>query len=350
MAPLRRLLPSNADDIVGTLSRILRTRDPAARAEVGRTALAVLAVPVDLGLSAFEHRVYARAPQPDLPIVFVCGPGRSGTSLTAQVLIRQLPVTYFSNIVGLFPRAPLLATRVMGSTLEQRSVSFRSFYGKSRGLSEPNDALSLWDRWFPGDRNLMPSPPRAAALQAMVQFFGAWQQAWQKPLVAKNNRLYAYGEYVAQVLPTAHFVCLVRDPVYLAQSQLLARQVLLGSLDRPYGIRTPEYEARAQPGRPAEDACAHVAADMAIAERTRAKVGPSRFWMVSYERFCADPNALLERLSREVLGRPFTSVTDEERKSIRVSAKRVIDETLFGSIVAACERMGLARDPGCYFP
>src|SRR4030095_17023428 len=46
MALLRRLLPSDADDIVGMLSRILRTGDRAARAEVGRTVLGTLATPV----------------------------------------------------------------------------------------------------------------------------------------------------------------------------------------------------------------------------------------------------------------------------------------------------------------
>src|SRR5688572_18258000 len=153
--------------------------------------------------------------------------------------------------------------------------------------------MGLWDRWFPGDRNRLADPPGCAARKALGRFFGAWQQAWHKPVVAKNNRLYAYGEHVASALPTAHFVCPVRDPVYLAQSQLLARQMLLGRLDKPYGIRTPEYEARAQPGSPAEDACAQVAADRAVAENTRAAIGSSRFWMVSYERFCTDPNALL---------------------------------------------------------
>jgi Sulfotransferase family len=349
MPVLSGLLPSNVDDVVGTLSRILRTRDPAAWAEVRRTAMAVLATPIDLVAGHFEQRIYARAPAPELPIIFVCGPGRSGTSVMAQVLIRQLPVTYFSNVVGLFPRSPLIATRIMSFALEQRRVSFRSFYGKSRGLSEPNDAMGIWDRWFPGDRNRLPDPPGTAALEAMKRFFGAWQEAWHTPIVAKNNRLYAYGEHVARALPMAHFICLVRDPVYLAQSQLLARQLLRGRLDEPYGILTPEYEAQSQRGRPAEDACAQVAADRAVAERTRASIGPSRFWMVSYERFCADPNALLERLSREVLGQPFTPLTDAERESIRVSARRILDEPLFAGVVSACEQLELLRDPGCYY-
>jgi hypothetical protein len=169
MGVLRRLLPSNADDVVGMLSRILRIRDPAARAEVGRTALAMLAAPIDLAASYFERWIYARAPAPELPIIFVCGPARSGTSLMAQVLIRQLPVSYLSNVVGLFPRSPLIATRVMAFTLKRRRVSFRSFYGKSRGLSEPSDAMALWDRWFGGDRNRLPASLTAAASDSMAR-------------------------------------------------------------------------------------------------------------------------------------------------------------------------------------
>jgi len=349
MSLLRRVLPSNSDDLLGMLSRVLGTGDPAGRAEIVRTLLAVLALPADLAASPFENRIYRRAPRPNLPIVFVCGPPRSGTSLMAQVLIRQLPVSYFSNVVGIFTRAPLVATRAMSFALRRRDVSFKTFYGKSRRLAEPSDAMSLWDRWFPGDRNTLPDPPDPGSVQAMVRLFGAWQRTWHRPIVAKNNRLYAYGEYVATALPTAHFVCPVRDPVYLAQSQLLARQILLGGFDKPYGIRTPEYEARARPGRPAEDACAQVAADRTVVERTRTAIGPARFWLVSYERFCADPNALLERLSREVLRIPFTPLTAAEKDSIRVSTNRTLDESLFAEIVATCREMGLGRDPDCYY-
>jgi hypothetical protein len=296
-----------------------------------------------------ERHLYETATAPDLPIVVVCGPARSGTSLTAQVLIRQLPVSYFSNVVGIFVRSPLLATRALSFALTRRSVSFSSFYGKSQRLSGPNDALHIWDRWFGSDRNRMREPPDSAALASMSRFFGAWQRTWHLPIVAKNNQLYAYGEAVARALPTAHFVCLRRDPVFLAQSQLVARRLLLGRVDVPYGISTPEYQARARPDRPAEDACAHVAADLDVAARTRRAIGESRFWTVSYEHFCDDPNVLLERLSREVLQVPYTPLTSADMAAIRTSSRRTVSQETFDEIVKTCDRLGIVRHVDRYF-
>ena len=350
MRAFRRFLPTHTGDLFGTLSRVLNTGDPAARAEIGRTVVAALVAPLDLAASVIERRLYEKATAPDLPIVIVCGPARSGTSLTAQVLIRQLPVSYFSNAVGLFGRSPVVATRALSFALTRRDVSFSSFYGKSRRLSGPNDALHLWDRWFGGDRNRMPDPLNGAALASMSRFFGAWQRMWHVPLVAKNNQLYAYGESVARALPTAHFLCLQRDPVFLAQSQLVARQLLLGRADIPYGISTPEYEARARPDRPAQDACAQVAADLDVAARTRRAIGESRFWMVSYEQFCDDPNVLLERLSREVLHVPYAPMTRSDMTAIRTSSQRTVSRETFDEIVKTCERMGLPRRAERYFP
>ena len=41
------------------------------------------------------------------------------------------------------------------------------------------------------------------------------------------------------------------------------------------------------------------------AERQQATIGRDRFWIVSYEEFCADPAALVARVSEEILGEPL---------------------------------------------
>jgi hypothetical protein len=154
---------------------------------------------------------------------------------------------------------------------------------------------------------------------------------------------------VADALPRAHFVCLQRDPVFLAQSQLIARRLIVGDENRPYGTVTPEYRQTMRPGQPVEDACAYVAADRQIVARTRDSVGAERFWIVSYEQFCRDPNVLLERLGEEVLKVPHERIPETERDSIRISRSQTVDDTTFVALQRACDELGLSRSGGEYF-
>jgi hypothetical protein len=344
-----RYFPSHTSNPVGTLVRVLKSGDPAARAAVWRTLLGVAAAPVDLLLSTVEKSSYRRSSEPRLPIVFVCGPARSGTSVTAQFLIRHFPVAYFSNVVELFPRAPLTASRLLTRSDSKPALELSSFYGKTRGLREPSDAMALWDRWFGADRDSVPKQLSAETLMSLRRFFAAWESSWRRPIVAKYNRLYLCADLIAPALPNAHFVCLERDPLYLAQSQLAARRLIVGDENRPYGTVTPEYQQLRRPGRPLEDACAYVAADRQVVARTRDHVGPERFWIVSYERFCEEPQTLLERLSTEVLGLPFDPVSDSERAAIRVSRSKSLDDETFAVLERTCGELGLFRGRAEYF-
>jgi hypothetical protein len=252
-------------------------------------------------LSYFERRRYERAPSANLPIILVAGPPRSGTTVVAQALIRTLPVSYFNNLTAMFPRAPITANRLWGRPFRNQSVALRSFYGRTTRMSEPNDALFLWDRWLGADRAKIQPPPSAANRRRMAQFFGAFQEAFGLPVVAKNNSLNAYASSVAEALPTAHFVCMTRDPLWLSQALLDARRMIHGSPAVAYGIDDPR-RATANPDDPLQDVCGQVEFYRHLAEEQLRRIGPQRFWLVPYEEFCRHPQRLLTRVAREILG------------------------------------------------
>ncbi len=266
-----------------------------------QAALGALLTPIDLVLTVAEEKRYAAAAPPRLPVVLVCGPPRSGTTLVAQQLILQLPVAYLSNLAGIFPRAPLTAARLAGRVGARWRGTIGSYYGRARTLTAPSDALGLWDRWFGRDRNLLRSSLTTSEQEGMRQFFGAREAEDPRPLVAKNNRLNGQAALVSDVLPTARFLCLERDPVFLAQSLLLARQEISGDDGRAYGLHRAEEESAVNP---VESVCAQVMFHARLAATQQALLGPERFWRVSYEQFCADPAALVARVAQELLGLP----------------------------------------------
>lgn len=304
MRPLHRFIPAQFHNPAGLALRLLRTRDPDAYGAIGQAVLGALLTPLDLALTVAEEKRYAAAAPPRLPIVLVCGPPRSGTTLVAQQLIQQLPVAYFSNLVGIFPRAPLTASRLAGRVGARWRGTLGSYYGRARSLAAPSDALPLWDRWFGHDRNLLRSSLTRSEQDAMRHFFGAREADDPRPLIAKNNRLNGQAALVSDVLPTARYLCLERDPVFLAQSLLLARQEISGDEGRAYGLHRVEEESGLSP---VESVCAQVMFHERLAATQQALLGPERFWRVSYEQFCADPAALVARVAQELLGLPVAA-------------------------------------------
>ena len=301
---LHLFLPEQFRDPFGLFIRLVKSRDSAAWFAMSSALMGVLATPLDLLLENAEKKLYETAPEPKHPIILVCGPPRSGTTLVEQVLINNLPVAYINNLTSIFPHSPIKANQIFGQFMRRnRSFSYESYYGKSTSYSGPNDALYLWDRWVGVDRSKAPKCISDSKKKEMLQFFGAYEQLNNKPMVAKNNSLNTYAYLVADVLRSAHFICLNRAPVYLAQSLLRARYDIHGDPDMPYGVDELD-DARNKD--PILDVCRQVRFHNEKISDQMQQIGSERFWVVPYETFCTQPEELVTRVYEEILDQHFT--------------------------------------------
>lgn len=297
---LHRYVPRTFHDPLGLAVRLLRTENPAARAAMGYAALGLALAPFDLCLAPFERRRLAKAGIPQRPIVLVCGPPRSGTTLLTQTLISALPFGYFTNLSVLFPRAPLTASALFHGIVEQRKVSAQSYYGRTRYLSGPNDALPIWDRWLGKNREKAPTEIAAPEREAMARFFAAFESQSGHSIIAKNNSLNASAHLVAEALPTARFICLRREPLFLAQSLLEARRAIHGSEVHPYGPTVPG--AASEDADPLESVARQVRFHESLAQAQLDRLGAERFRIVSYESLCRAPSEVVGMVARDILG------------------------------------------------
>ena len=264
--------------------------------------LNLLATPVDWTLAALERRLYRSAGPPRLPMVFVCGPPRSGTTVVAQAMARSLPVAFFTNLTAVFPRAPITASRLLNARPRNDLLSLCSHYGRTAGFLAPNDGLYLWDRWFGQDRTSICHHLEESQAADMVSFFGAFESWSERPLLTKNNSLNAHAALVAGHLPTATFICLQRDPVFLAQSLLIARRYIHGDDTTPYGLQDPEGVMTSDP---VTDVCRQVRFYQILAQRQLEALGPERFRIVSYDDFCRTPRSTVEMVAHDILQVPL---------------------------------------------
>jgi hypothetical protein len=344
---LRRLIhpfvPAGFHDPVGLARRLLANPDPGARFALRAAATAPLAMPLDLLLAPFERRMVGHAAPPKLPILLVCGSARSGTSLAAQLLIRNLPVAYFDNLVSVFPRSPLVARRLFGRRMQRASLQYRSYYGRTAGWSAPNDALNLWDRWLGSDRSRVPAELGARVRAEMAAFFGALEGETGLPVVAKNNALNASAHLVGEALPTARFICLQRSRVSLALSLYRARLDIHGVATVPYGLTTGDAR---RPGDAVEDVCRQVLYHERVAREQQARMPAGRFMLVRYEDVCRDPRGFVENVGRIYLdATPDFAATDPDLESF-AAGQRAGDGELLAKIRETFTRLGAE----CEFP
>jgi hypothetical protein len=337
---VHKYVPTQFHNPVGLFLRILRSGDRAALFAMGSAALGLVCTPLDLLMQVSERRRYRDATRPELPLIFVVGPPRSGTTLVAQVLIRHLPVCYINNLTAVFPRSPITSNVLFGRWMGSKKVGYTSYYGKSRHFSGPNDALYIWDRWLGKDRSLIPTTLVEAEKKDMVAFFAAFQEVFRRPLVNKVNRLVTCAHLVAEILENSYFLCLTRDPLWLGQSLLRARLEIHGDPTLAYGISKPDLP-RPEKDEGIHDVCEQVRFYEKTIEEQQRIIGRERFWIVPYESFCRSPEALVGEVSGRILGDPVDLETlRTDLRPFQVSSTVKVDRESFARLTKALARSG----------
>ncbi|MDQ1629398.1 MAG: hypothetical protein QOI54_3142 [Actinomycetota bacterium] len=298
---------SNFKDPWGLLTRMVRSGDRAALASLTRAATEIVATPLDGALSRRERRLVEQGDQPSQPLVLVVGGARTGSTMVYQMLAAALPVSYFTNVTGVFPRSPITATGLLVRDWDRPSADLHSFYGQTARWTGPNDGFAVWNRWFGHDRYVAQGVPVDEAGRAdMRAFFGAWTRLFPRPFLNKNNRNTSVVAQLADLLPTAVFVSVSRDPLYVGQSLVMARQRVQGDRRVPWGLNA---QSTVDPSLPGQDPMAYLDDVAAQVHRTEAQLReqlaglPQSRWIeLAYEDVCRDPGDAIRRVADLVPG------------------------------------------------
>jgi hypothetical protein len=143
---------------------------------------------------------------------------------------------------------------------------------------------------------------------------------------------------VAELFDRACFICMTREPLFLAQSLLQARLDIHGGEDHPYGLAGVPG-SRSDSADIVEDVCRQVLYHEQVAREQQSRIGPQRFWIVRYEAFCQDPSALVEAVAVKVLGQP-APLAATRLPPFTVSDTVRIDPARFAEMAATLARLG----------
>lgn len=305
-------------DPVGLVSRMIRSRDSGATFALTRAALELLVTPIDLALQPFERRLVAAAQGSPLPIVQVVGPPRSGTTMAYQVLGHSLPYAYFDNLNSLFPRSAITAGRLFGVSKRRPGPQTRSYYGNTAGLRGANDAFHVWDRWLGEDRSRVVDPLPTSVQEDMQRFFRAWFAHFPRPLLTKHNQNLLCMETLAKALPSTIFVVVARDPVYTAQSLLIARERIQGDRRIPWGLGATASRAPDVISDPVLDVAIQVRTIFSSLREQVRTTSAERILCVRYADFCKAPGRWADEVHR-LVGRQWPEAARLQRHAIEAT-------------------------------
>jgi len=262
-------------------------------------------VAMNTALADAEEKLVNRFNGPRLPVIFVVGAPRSGTTLLEQTIIASFRCGYVPNLVSRFWMAPYV-----GAVLSLKGMDFEagpkvgteSHLGYTNGFEGPHEFGFFWRRWFRyGDTHKVDQQALKQVDRVRLRKeIGALECAFGAPMIFKNVPAFAFQiEFLARVFPTALFIHSVRDPIFTVQSVYASRQKYSKVSKSWFSVKPPEYrQLLALPVL--EQVAGQVYYTRKHICRALEGLEPSRWLKVEYERFCRNPAAVMGEIDRFV--------------------------------------------------
>lgn len=329
------------------MQRFLRSvyEDNADRKPLDRRSLHkdVLRYAANRLMQPFDRMLVRAHRNPTMPIVFIVGVPRSGTTLLYQLMSTHLDVGYVSNAMARWWMVPVAAARFR-SPLNQRpeSLTLASDLGRSEGPDGPHEFGWFWQFHLHHEQSddldaealaARDFRPARAELEGLAGYFN-------RPLVLKALVHVPYKiAWLKTQLPQARFIWIRRDPIFVAQSILKAREDRFG--DRSHWLSVRPRDVADWTSHSPYEQVAHQIVDVTAAmDRGFASLGPSDRLQVEYDELVRQPGSILRTIAefcgadiRSDMG--LSSVALETRNHMQLSAK---DRRALSQLLSSGER------------
>jgi len=254
----------------------------------------------------------------DLPLLFIVGNPRSGTTVLLQWLAATGHFAYPTNLLSRFYEAPLVGAKIQqlltdpefdfDDQLSDLSVNLNleSSLGKTKGALQANEFWYFWRRFFPISTPQPLSKKQRNNTLRLEQFRNELLSLVnfnQKPFVMKGLLLNYDIDILASLFPKAIFIFLRRDPIMNMQSLLKARFTYYNDISKWYSARPKEYKWLLNKPILQQVAGQVFYTNRAI-ESSLNKLDSSRYINIDYEQFCDDSDDLWNQLRLRVPALP----------------------------------------------
>ncbi|WP_424961679.1 sulfotransferase [Ekhidna sp.] len=258
-------------------------------------------------LKSTNQKIVASGQKPHLPIIFIMGCARSGTTLLYQFLAKTGLFGYPNNIISRFYYSPYLGTRIYQMLHElddkdeifplKETEDFSSKLGKTRGPNQPHEFWYFWNRFFQFDENgrLLDKSKKLKNLDIFIKELGTFQNAFNKPLILKALNMNWHIPLLNDLSENFYFLHLKRDIRYNAQSLLKARESFFGNTSYWYSFKPPNYkELKLLPDW--KQVVEQVRSNNNGITEGLSKIPQNKQMTIHFEEFVENPNLILKKM------------------------------------------------------
>lgn len=236
-----------------------------------------------------------------LPILFIVGPPRSGSTLLFQLLTDRYRVSYPTKLWCRLARTPLggpARTACALALRRQRGHGYQhSSYGHvvRGGPLAPAECGTVFHRDLPVGRS--ESGQAAEPLHSLPRDLRQLARVSDQPVVAKNLVVGSWLHSVATAFPEAIFIHIHRDPFFNAQSIFLARRERSLPFTTDWGPVPRSRRPAERAGEPGLAAWQVIGMNQQVQADLRAYVAAERRYTVQYESLLAEPTETLRAIA-----------------------------------------------------
>jgi LPS sulfotransferase NodH len=258
-----------------------------------------------------------------LPLIYVVGPPRSGTTLLSQLIARCLPVGYINNLIARFWLRPSVGIYLSKSffTEESRSeIPLHSAHGTTNGIFSPHEFGYFWRQWLRLDEASTHHLPAEHLMRLDKQ---GLKDAIEKeilapfhgPVALKNVICGFQASFLTELHPCSLFIYVERDLYSTAASILKVRKERFGNYNVWWSLKPSTYPF--PEGMDAAEQVVHQVLDCKKEFKTALNRPGVRTIFTTYDTLISKPLNVLSEISKAVtdLGWPI-KVLEENLPSL----------------------------------
>lgn len=306
------------------LYSIIFSFSPAAYFVLFLKFLQILCYPIDLLLHFIENKKLPGADQKSvekLPLIFVVGIQRTGSTFISQVLSKTFPFFPLGNFATLFPRSKYFIHKWMKRyyTPDPHKRN-RNFYGISKGMYTIGDSYEIWDKWFGKNHYNIPGEISGKKKKQLQSYFYYLTKAYDKPIITKNNRNSLLLPLFHEMFPNAVFIVTHRDPASVILSTLKANEDFFGNEKYMWGLRpSPDFNPEEYDDI-IQAACVQYTELDKLLKKQIAELPSDCVMNINYKEFCENPKKHQERIAEFI--KPRLNINSEDIKYIHQPFQR----------------------------
>jgi hypothetical protein len=201
-------------------------------------------------LNELEIEYTASQKPSGLPVVFICGAPRSGTTFLTQALAKTGHFNYVDNFVARFWRAPFVGFYLeklldLRNMFEHVGYTFNSHFGRTPGILDPHEFTYFWEHWLRPivTHHVIPiSHVEEIDTKGLTDEMYAMLNIHKKPMFFKNIWFLSNPRLAYKLFPNAFIIYIKRNPLLNALSILFARETYHGNEYEWFSVRPANYE------------------------------------------------------------------------------------------------------------